>query len=229
MKKKILIVAAHPDDEILGCGGFISKYKNKFNYSVLFLAEGNSCRYKDVKKNYIKIKEEIIDRKKQCLKALKSLSVKNVVFNDNPCGSLNSLPIIKLNQIIEKEIQKHKPEIVFTHSKNDLNYDHKIVFQSVMMATRPVGKKNYVKEIYSFEILSSSEWSYAENFKPNFFVSLSKKNLNDKWKALKFYKNEIRKAPHPRSFFGVKSLANFRGLQAGTEYAEAYKIIRLIN
>ena len=88
--------------------------------------------------------------------------------------------------------------------------------------------QNYVKEIYSFEILSSSEWAYTENFKPNFFVSLSKKNLNDKWKALKCYKDEIRKPPHPRSFFGLKSLANYRGIQTGTEYAEAFKIIKLI-
>jgi len=228
MKKKILIVAAHPDDEILGCGGFISKYKKKFNFSVLFLAEGNSCRYSDLRKNYIKIKKEINDRKKQCLKALKTMSVTNVVFHDNPCGSLNFLPTIKLNQIIEKEIQKQNPEIIFTHSKNDLNQDHKVVFQSVMMATRPVGNKSSVKEIYSFEILSSSEWAYTENFKPNYFISLSKKNLNDKWKALKCYKDEIRKQPHPRSLFGLKTLANYRGIQTGTEYAEAFRIIRLI-
>ena len=226
MKKKLLIVAAHPDDEILGCGGFISKHKGNYDFKVMFLAEGSSCRYKDLNADKEIIKEKILLRKEQATKALNFFSIKDIVFCDLPCGRLNTIPDVKKNHLIEEQIDSFKPEVIFTHSSEDLHPDHRSVFKSVMQASRPVKNKFFVKEIYSFEILSSSEWSFTSQFKPNHFIKLDKKNLDEKWKALQFYTEEIIEAPHPRSEFGLRTLANYRGIQSGTEFAEAFCKIR---
>ena len=228
MKEKILIVAAHPDDEVLGCGGFISRFKSICDFRVVFIAEGSSCRFKDLIKDKNQIIKKINLRQTQAIKALKSLSIKknNIKFFNLPCGRLNSIPSVQINQLIENEIKIFKPSKVMTHSLNDNHTDHQQVFKSVMQATRPVSKQEYLKEVISFEILSSSEWSFDNVFKPNFFIKLSKKNIIEKWNALKNYNEEILDKPHPRSLFGLTALANYRGLQNGTEFAEAFKIIR---
>ena len=226
MKKKILVIACHPDDETLGCGGYFDKYKSRYKFKVIFLAEGSSCRYKDKIKDKIKIDKDIATRKKSALKALKLFSIKNVLFFNHNCGQLNKVPQTKINKIIENEIKDFKPNIIFTHSNKDLNLDHQTIFKSVLVATRPTVIKNIVNEIYSFEILSSTEWNYSNKFQPNYFIELSKNNLMKKWRALKYYKTEIQKKPYPRSFFGIESLAKYRGLQSGSIYAEGYELIR---
>jgi LmbE family N-acetylglucosaminyl deacetylase len=228
MKKKILIIAAHPDDEILGCGGYLSKYKNVSIFKVIFLAEGSSCRFKKKDHDKSVVLNEIQKRKKQAIKALARFNVNKVKFYDYKCGELNNVSQVFLNKIIEKEILEFNPNIILTHSENDLNLDHRVVFNSVIVGCRPI-KKNYKpKKIYSFEVLSSSEWKLTKNFTPNHYIKLSKKNVLDKWGALKIYSNEIKKLPHPRSLFGINTLANYRGLQIGEEFAEAYKLIRSI-
>ena len=229
MKKKILVIACHPDDETLGCGGYFDKYKNKHEFKVIFLAEGSSCRYKDKINNKIKINEDIATRRKSAVKALKLFLINKVTFFDHPCGQLNKVPQTKINKILEDEIKNFKPKVILTHSNKDLNLDHQTIFKSVMVATRPTVIKNIVDEIYSFEILSSTEWNYSNKFQPNFFVKISRKNLMNKWKALKYYKTETQKKPHPRSLFGIESLAKYRGLQSGSIYAESYELIRKFN
>ena len=107
-----------------------------------------------------------------------------------------------------------------------MNLDHQTIVKSVLVATRPTSIKNIISEIYSFEILSSTEWNFLNKFKPNYFVSMSKKNILNKWNALKGYKSEIQKKPHPRSLFGIETLAKYRGLQCGSNFAESYEIIR---
>ena len=228
MKKKILIIAAHPDDEILGCGGYLSKYKNESIFRVIFLAEGSSCRFKKLDHYTPVVLNEIEKRKKQSIKALAKFGVKKIKFYDNLCGELNNISQVYLNKIIEKEVLKFNPNVILTHSENDLNSDHRVVFNSVIVACRPIKKSHKPKKIYSFEVLSSSEWKVTKNFIPNHYIKLSKKNIMDKWDALKIYKDEIKKKPHPRSLYGVNILANYRGLQIGEEYAEAYKLIRSI-
>tara|TARA_B100000963_G_scaffold296499_1_gene267656 strand:- start:5970 stop:6659 length:690 start_codon:yes stop_codon:yes gene_type:complete len=226
MKKKVLVLAAHPDDETLGCGGFLDKYKKKFEFRVVFLAEGSSCRYEDKLKYKKKIIKDIKHRKDCATKALKVFSISNVIFYNNICGQLNKIPQINLNRVIEKEIKNFKPEIILTHSDKDLNLDHKTISDSVMVATRPIKIKKIVKQIFAFEILSSTHWNFQNNFIPKYFVELSKKNVTNKWKALKCYTSETSKKPYPRSRYGVETLANFRGMQCGLDYAEAYEIVR---
>jgi len=227
MKKKILIVAAHPDDDILGCGGFISKFK-KHTIRVIFLAEGSSCRFNNLTKDRDKILAAIKKRKNMSIKALKYLKVKQFFYYENPCGRLDTVPIIKLNKILENEISNFSPNIILTHSENDCNNDHRIVFRSVMMSTRP-NSKFTVPTIMSFEILSSSEWNYPKYFEPNKFEKMERKNIIEKYNALKFFKTEVQKRPLPRNKEGLFTLAKYRGLQSGFEFAEAYKIIRSIN
>ena len=226
MKKKVLIIACHPDDEILGCGGFLDKYKKKYSFKVIFFAEGSSCRYENKTKNQKKIEKDIISRQKSAKKALKLFSISDVLFFNNTCGQLNKIPQTKLNKIIESQIKIYKPDIIFTHSNKDLNLDHQTIVKSVLVATRPTKIKNIVNEIYSFEILSSTEWNFVNKFQPNYFIKLTKKNILQKWKALQCYKSEIQKKPHPRSLFGIETLAKYRGLQSGSNYAESYEIIR---
>ena len=229
MKKKILILGAHPDDDVIGCGGFLSKNYKKYKFKVVFLSEGSSCRYKNLTLNKKKISKEINYRQSCAKKALKLFSIKDISFYNNQCGNLHKMSQIKLNQIIEKEINNFKPNIIFNHTDKDLNSDHKTINKSVLVASRPTQAKNKIDVIYSFEILSSTEWNYNNNFKPNYYESLSKKDIKKKWKALSFYKSEIKPKPHSRSFFGVESLSRYRGIQSGNLYAEAFEIIRKFN
>ena len=218
---KTLVVAAHPDDEVLGCGGLIANLINQGEQvRVVFIAEGTSCRYEALNK---KVQEEI-DYRNQCsIEALRSLGVSSHNFYNLPCGRLDKEPMIEIAKIIENEISDFIPTTVLTHSSNDVHNDHKITFRAVLQATRPVGK--IVKNLLSFEILSSTEWNYLEAFKPNIFIDITS-TINAKINAMHCYSTEQPKYPHPRSDKGIKSLASMRGSQSGVEYAEGFKIIR---
>jgi len=228
-KSKNLLIFAHPDDEILGMGGFIAKNINKSFFKVIFIAEGSSCRFFNEEKNLEKVVNSIKLRNKMALDSLKFLGIKNVVFYNLPCGMLDQVSILKINKIIEEEIKSFRPDNIFTHSQIDCNNDHRIVQRSVMMATRPSVINKNIKKIFSCEILSSTEWSYSETFSPNYFEILSNQNLKKKIAAMKFYNSEYQKEPYPRNSRGIQALATFRGLQSGHEYAEAFKLIKFIS
>mgnify|MGYP000055850981 FL=1 len=224
--KKILIVAAHPDDEILGCGGLISKYQSRgVIFRILFIGEGSTARFEDV--GCKEAKDAIEYRNSLALKALKFLKVKDVEFNNLVCGKFDQVPIIEINKIIEKNIKDFDPDTLLTHSPADANNDHKIVFNATIMATRP-GALNHVNKLMSFEVLSSSEWSFTDTFKPNYFEELDEFHLESKSHALSKYESEIKKYPFPRSLEGVRALAMMRGMQSGFKYAEAFNIIRVL-
>jgi len=223
---RILIIAAHPDDDILGCGGYISKHSKKDKIRVVFIAEGSSCRFNNnVDQD---VKDTIHNRNQFAIKALKILGVDDVKFHNLRCGTLDQVPILKINKIIENEINNFKPNIVFTHSDKDVNNDHLIVHKSTIIATRPASKF-FVSKVYSYEVLSSSEWRFSKSFTPNYFEKLSKSDLSNKWNALKEYESEIKPFPYPRSFEGIKALSNYRGMQCNCKYAEAFELIREIN
>ena len=228
MKKKVLIIACHPDDEILGCGGFLDKYKNQYKFKVIFLAEGSSWRYKDKVKYEFNINRDIASRQNSAIKALKLFSISDVSFFNHACGQLNKVPQTILNKIIEDQIQIFRPNIIFTHSNKDLNLDHQTIVKSVLVATRPTSIKNIISEIYSFEILSSTEWNFyykKKSFNPNYFIDITS-TIDKKIKAAKAYKNEINAWPHPRSIKGIKNLAKYRGQSVGLKYAEAFYLLR---
>ncbi len=219
-KNKILIVAAHPDDEILGCGGTILKLRKNSEINVIFMTDGTSARG-------INIKEKK-QRRSNCEKLFKYLKINKPLFFNFPDNQMDKVPLLKIIKKIELLIKKIKPDTIFTHYSECLNIDHRITCQAVLTACRPL-KKNPVKKILSFEILSSTEWSKNKNksFEPNYFIDISKEFKN-KINALKFYKKELRKYPHSRSTKGVETLARFRGISCGVNYAEGFYLNRLV-
>ena len=222
--KKILIIAAHPDDEILGCGGMISKFKKlDIDFKIIFIAEGSTCRFNSIDDK--EAEEAIRKRNAYAIDVMEFIGIKNFKFYNLPCGRLDEIPIIEINKIIEKNINEYSPDAVFTHSLSDCNNDHKIIYNSSLMATRPV-PKNKVINLYSFEILTSSEWNFENQFQPNYFLKLDDDDLKMKIDTINMYKSEIKEYPFPRSSEGIKTLAMFRGMQVGVKYAEAFKLIR---
>lgn len=226
MKNKVLIVAAHPDDEVLGCGGTIVKHAMEGDrVFVLILSEGITSR--DEVRNVQKRKREMNILNRQIHKAANILNITDIYTFNYPDNRFDTVALLDIVKTIEKVKNEIKPEIVYTHHHGDLNIDHRITFDAVMTATRPV-KSESVKEIYSFEVPSSTEWyvsSEKSYFIPNVFVDISD-TIDKKIEALRVYKSEIRPFPHPRSPEYVKSLAKMRGSNSGLKYAEAFCLIR---
>ena len=218
---KALIIAAHPDDDILGCGGFISNQISNINFKVVFIGEGSSCRFENP--NSTNAKQEIEKRNKMGIDSLNFLGVKEYEFYNLPCGRFDQIPQIEINKIIETEIKKFQPDTIFTHSKCDSNKDHHKVFDATIIATRP---ESQVKRVLSYEVLSSTEWGFSRIFQPNIFFPLNKIDLKNKWESLKMYETEIKEFPFPRSEKGIFTLAQYRGMQSGNEYAEAFHLVR---
>lgn len=226
MKNKIImVVVAHPDDEILGCGGTISRLaRDGHEVYTLILGEGITSR--DQKRDFGKRANEISKLKKQAVKANKAIGVKKVFHYDFADNRFDSVPLLDIIKVIEKIKGEIKPDIIFTHYRNDLNIDHRVVYQAVITATRPVFLET-VKEIYSFNVLSSTEWNYPLSFSPNVFFDISR-TLKDKIRSLRIYKSELKASLHPRSVRGTKLSAEFWGVTTGLRYSEAFECVRAI-
>ena len=224
--KKILVVAAHPDDEILGCGGTMAIHADRGDeVYVVFMTDGVSSRgSKD------SLLENINQRKLSAMKACKEVGAQEPKFLSFPDNQMDSCSLLEITQGLENIINKIKPEVIYTHHDKDLNVDHRLTHQAVMTACRP-HPNNFISEIYSFEVLSSTGWNSTsvENiFLPNVFIDLTKA-WERKMRALSFYNYELKSYPHARSYKGVKSLAVFRGISVGLEYAEAFHLIRKLH
>jgi LmbE family N-acetylglucosaminyl deacetylase len=224
---KILVVVAHPDDEVLGCGGTMARLALEGNdVYTLILGEGITSR--DKKRMKVKRGGEIAELRKQARNANKILGVKKVYTFDFPDNRFDTVPLLDIIKTIEKSKEDIKPDIVFTHHYGDLNIDHQITFKAVMTAFRPT-KDESVKEIYSFEIPSSTECnvpSSLTHFMPDYFVNINK-SLEIKINALKEYETELRDFPHPRSLKAVEINAKYRGIMLGFKAAEAFKTVRI--
>jgi LmbE family N-acetylglucosaminyl deacetylase len=228
--KKILIVAAHPDDELLGLGATMHKLilNNNIQTRVVILGEGVSSRSdkRDIKKD----KHAIDTLKKNIKKAQHIIGYHFVSNYDLPDNRFDSVDLLDIVKIIEKEKKEFCPEIVFTHHGGDLNIDHQKTFEAVITACRPL-KEEVVKTIIAFETASSTEWqasNFPNPFLPNLFITISKENLEAKIKAMECYKLEKRIYPHPRSPRALEILANRWGVAIGCEFAESFILIRSI-
>ncbi len=223
MKKKILIISPHADDEILGCGGFISKYsKQNYHINVLILTNAN----KGVPEIYSP--EEINTIRKEANMANKLIGTNKIFFENLPAVNLNNYPFYKITNIIDKYIKEVNPEIVLIPSGNDIHDDHKLIFKAAKVSMRPNRKSN-LKKILSYEVLSETEWNEeGKSFNPNYFVHLKKSDINNKVKAFLKYKSQVKKFPHPRSKEGIINLSRVRGSQVFKEYAEAFKVEKIL-
>ena len=233
---RVMVFVAHPDDEVLGMGGTILKHSQKGDFvKVVYLATGitsrrsinfqNNVSYEQNENETNVIQKEIKDLHNDAKKSCKILGVKDLEFYDFPDNEMDSVPLLKIIKVIEKEIKEIKPDRIYTHHFHDLNVDHRTVYNAVLTATRPIETK--VKELISFEVPSSTEWNYPIHFSPNYFIGI-KSQLSAKIKAMKAYKNEIRSFPHPRSVENLKNVSERWGSVSGNKAAEAFEIIRKI-
>jgi len=218
----ILIIAAHPDDEVLGCGGLIAK-KSELGYiiHVLFISNGVGSRN-------IRFGKEVGIRKKSAKDASKILGIHSIAFLDYPDNRMDSIPLLDIVKDIEKVVMKLQPDVVYTHHIGDLNIAHHITHKATITACRP--QPNFcVKEIYAFEIPSSTEYQTPGYlmFNPNVYFDISSK-IEIKRMALEAYGGEMNSPPHSRSIKNILNLNTLRGSSVGIDSAEAFVLIRSI-
>lgn len=220
--KNILVVAAHPDDEALGCGGAIAKHSaSGDDVHILILAEGVTARVD--KNDAVACAEDIKELRFAACDAAKILGANSPRFGGLPDNRMDGISLLDVIKLIETVAAEVKPEIVYTHHEGDLNNDHRIVHQAAITAFRPLPGTT-VRAVYAFEAVSSTEWAVGEAFRPTSFMDI-KDHLEAKMRALACYDMEMRAFPHPRSYEGVKALAAYRGTNIGVPAAEAFKTV----
>lgn len=219
----MLVVAAHPDDEVLGCGGTIAKHRAKGDcVHVAFLADGVSSR----DENAMAALER---RRDAARKACGILGTDSVSFGDYPDNRMDVVPLLDITKSIELLIAEHGPNIVYSHHAGDVNVDHRQIHSAVVTACRPQ-KGHPVERLLFFEIASSTEWQppgSAPAFLPNWFEDISNQ-LERKLAAMAAYDMELRDWPHPRSLKGIETLSAWRGAIVGVDAAEAFILGRQV-
>jgi N-acetylglucosamine malate deacetylase 1 len=226
MRRTILVVAAHPDDEVLGCGGTLAKFAALgFAVDVSFMSDGVTSRVD----NSAAHRRQLDARKEAATRAAAILGVQNLTFGDFPDNRLDSVALLDITRSIEDLIARIKPDTVLTHHAGDLNIDHRRVHEAVVTACRPQPGHS-VRTLLSFEVASSTEWQLggsAPAFLPNWFEDITA-TLDRKLAALDAYESELRDWPHPRSRQAVEHMARWRGAMVGVPAAEAFMLGRQI-
>ena len=222
--KTVLVLAAHPDDEALGCGGAIARWSDEGrDVHLAFLADGIGARNPDTAGT----DDALNDRRAAARSAAEILGASSIQFDDLPDNQLDSVPLLQVTQRVEALIEKICPDRVVTHHIGDLNIDHRRVHQAVLTACRPQ-PEHPVRELLFFEVASSTEWQVPGSgtpFQPNIFVDISS-TLARKLAALRAYERELRAWPHSRSIEAIEHLARWRGASVGVDAAEAFVLGR---
>ena len=223
----ILVVAAHPDDEILGCGGTMARLAREGReVRIAILAEGISSRYPH--------REDADERQFRHLharaqQAADKIGAKELFLCKLPDNRLDTVPLLDIVKTVEELVARFHPETIYTHHPGDLNVDHGVVHRAVLTATRPMSVQ-CVREVYAFEVPSSTEWAFHQlepMFRPNVFVDIAD-SLETKIAALSCYDTEARTFPHPRSAEALRAIATRWGSVAGLRAAEAFELVRSV-
>jgi LmbE family N-acetylglucosaminyl deacetylase len=221
MGQRVLVIGAHPDDEVLGCGGTIAKHSSQGDeVIVLILTDGESSRESF----------NTLERKSQLNKACAILGVKQTIIAPFKDSLLDSYPLLEVVREVEKVAKSFRPHILYTHSEADLNIDHTVTHRAVLTAFRPLPQSE-LGQIHTFEIPSSSEWGswkQRSHFIPNYFSEIDRSLFDKKMEALKCYEDELRSYPHPRSEEYIEALLKVRGGSVGVNLAEAFFTERII-
>lgn len=222
--KDVLVVAAHPDDELLGVGGTIRRLANQgICCRAVIIGEGITSRADSRKDADFNKLEEL---RKDAESAAKVVGYTSIDFCNLPDNRLDEMELLDIIKIVSRYIEEYRPDTVFTHHHGDLNIDHRIVCEAVLTACRPVGVYS-VDRIYSFETSSSTEWNYTygEPFVPSVYFDVSA-TIEAKIKGMLCYRSESSVSPHPRSSEVLRALASFRGSNVGVDKAEAFMLLR---
>jgi LmbE family N-acetylglucosaminyl deacetylase len=228
MPQSVLVVAAHPDDEVLGCGGTIARHADAGDLvRVLIVAEGATSR--QGQSDRAEVAEELTSLAQAAQTTSTILGAVGVELMNLPDNRLDSLDRLDLIKQIEERITRHQPQVVYVHHAGDVNVDHRRLHEAVVTACRP-NPGQPVRRLLSFEVASSTEWQppgSAPAFHPNWFVDISAQ-WERKCLALEAYASEMRPWPHARSIKSLEHLARWRGAQVGVEAAEAFCLLREI-
>lgn len=223
MHKSVLVVAAHSDDEALGCGGVIAKHSMQgHKVDIVFMTDGVSSR------SGVGVIDKL-SRSRAAQNACSILRINQMHTFSFPDNELDKASLLDIVKAVESIVEMVKPDIVYTHHHGDLNIDHQLTHQAVMTACRPM-PGGTVKELFGFEVLSSTEWNTPAGhlaFLPNCFIDISDQ-MALKIKALEAYSDEMREIPHSRTIEHCKILAAHRGYTIGVHAAEAFVTYRLI-
>jgi LmbE family N-acetylglucosaminyl deacetylase len=224
---KILVLAAHPDDEVLGCGGTIRRLASEGHaVYVAILGEGITSRYPQRDQAAAGLIQQLHARSQS---AGDLLGTKEVELLSLPDNRFDTVPLLEVVKMIEACLAKHQPEIVYTQHGGDLNIDHLVTYRATLTATRPVAGQP-VRAVYAYEVASSTDWAFQQfspPFQPNVFVDITE-TLNVKIQAMQIYESEARRFPHPRSPEALRAAAQRWGSIAGVAAAEAFQCVREI-
>jgi LmbE family N-acetylglucosaminyl deacetylase len=225
MPERVLVVAAHPDDEVLGCGATIARMVSEGSHvAIAILGEGISSRYVD---RAAAPPDLLAQLRRDGERAAGLLGAAEVSFHELPDNRFDTVPMLDVVKLVERLVERVAPGEIYTHHPGDLNVDHGIVHRAVLTATRPICG-SVVRRILAFEVPSSTDWAFrqfAPEFRPNVFVDVAA-TLDRKLEAMKAYESEARLFPHPRSNEALLALARLRGSAVGFEAAEAFELVR---
>ena len=228
--KRILVVAAHPDDEVLGLGGTMHRLINNHNCKVRAVILGEGITSRSDNRDTEKWKDELEVHRSNIEAARKAIGYESVGIYDFPDNRFDTLSLLDIIKVVEKEKQAFQSEVIFTHDGGDVNIDHQRTFESVITACRPMEHEK-VKTIIIFETMSGTEWrspSDPRHFLPNLFMEIGEDDMQAKINAMEAYEFEKRSYPHPRSPEALRIRAQMWGVANGVELAEAFQVIRLI-
>ena len=220
--RRILVVAPHPDDETLGVGGTIAKFSKQGDEVLVLVVSGHLPPLYD-RKDYDKTVSE-------AQSAFAILGVSKFYFLEIPATMIGERPVSEVNGKISKVVQEFEPHIVFCPYP-DRHIDHRLIFDSVMVATRPVGAGCNIKIVAAYETLSETHWNAPHiepNFTPNWTIDITD-HIETKLDALTCYDSQIPDFPGSRSIEAIESLAKFRGTQSGFGYGEGFHIVRMVD